>query len=58
MHRVFKSQNDLNIFQATHHFTDSRLSMTIFLYMTDVQGMDKIMETLDSIGIKLLVLAA
>jgi hypothetical protein len=32
--------------------------MTISIYMTDVQGMDKIMETLDSIGIKLFVLAA
>jgi len=27
-------------------------------YHSDIQGMDKIMETLDSTGIKLLVLAA
>jgi len=32
--------------------------MTIFLYITRVRGMDKIMETLDNIGIKLFVLAA
>jgi len=38
--------------------THKLLEMYILLTCTEIQGMDKIMETLDSIGIKLIVLTA